>query len=50
MDMAPVMGVSSAGGEYEGGGSAGVVENGLVGPLGRRVEGEGRFGSGLKFL
>lgn len=48
--MAPVMGVSSAGGEYDGGGSAGVVENGLVG-AGRRVAGEGfvKAGSGFGF-
>ncbi len=39
--MAPVMGVSSDGGEYEGGGSAGVVEKGLVDAAGRRVDGEG---------
>ncbi len=46
--MAPVTGVLSVGGEYEGGGSAGVVEKGLVGRLGRRVEGEGlvKVGSG----
>lgn len=41
VDMAPVMGVLSEGGEYEGGGSAGVMETGLVGAAGRRVEGEG---------
>jgi len=44
--MAPVTGVLSVGGEYEGGGSAGVVEKGLVGSLGRRVEGEVKAGSG----
>ena len=49
VDMAPVMGVSSAGGEYEGGGSAGVVEKGLVGTVGRRVEGEGLVKAGSEF-
>ncbi len=46
------MRVPSEGGEYEGGGSAGVVEKGLVGAAGRRVEGKGliKVGSGFEFL
>ena len=43
------MRVFSAGGEYEGGGSAGVMEKGLVGLFGRRVEGEGLVNAGGGF-